>query len=86
MANGTISMPVSWLKRAIMPTRRDILIWRAVWIPQIWNIKMQETPFVQEVKTIPHTEHISQAAVVTLIAVLHLFVRIVVVNVWVEIS
>ena len=66
--------------------RKDILIWRAAWILIIMNIRMQETPFVQEVKTIPHTEPISQAAVVTLIAVLHLFVRIAVVNVWVGIS
>jgi hypothetical protein len=69
-----------------MPMLRDILTWLAILIPIMLNTKMQEMPFVQEVRITPHTEHISQAVAVILIAVPHLSVQIAVVNVWAAIS
>ena len=66
-----------------MPMRRDILIWLAILILIILNIRMQEICFVQEVSNTALTEHISQMAVAILTVAPLLFVLTAVANVWV---
>ena len=65
-----------------MPTRKDILIWRAVLILTMGNIKAQEMPSVREVSKTELIERISPMVVATLTVAHHLFVRTVAVNVW----
>ena len=66
-----------------MPTRKDILILLAIWIPQIPNTETQESSSAREVISITErTERIPRADAATVIAVRHCFVPIAAANVW----
>ena len=66
-----------------MPTRRDILTRRAILIPIIWNIRVQETRFAQEVNKTVLTELIRPPRdAVIWIAVPHSFVQTAAVSAW----
>ena len=65
-----------------MLTLKDFLIWRAVWIPIILNIEMQENHLEQEVSNMAHIEPINQVVVVILTVVRPSFVQTVAASVW----
>ena len=66
-----------------MPMRKDILIWLAIWSPEIWNIRTRATLFVQEVRKMVLIEPIRRPRdAVIWTAVPLLSVRIAAVNVW----
>ena len=66
-----------------MPMRKDFSIWRVIWNQAIMSIKAQEICSVQEANKTDLIERISQTVAATLTVVRLLFVRTVVVNVWV---
>ena len=66
-----------------MQTRRDILIWLAIWSLIIMNISRQEICSVQEASRTALTELISQTDAATLTAAHLLYALTAAVNVWV---
>ena len=65
-----------------MPTRKDILIWRAVWSPIILNIRTLEMPSVQEASSTALTERTNPTVAAIWIVARPLSVPTVAVNVW----